>query len=213
MLDDEEFNHFAIASAQLIQSGAIQPMQMAVLMGYAHRQDSRCQITNLDVKEQMAQAGLSEYVAEACIHQYFFDVEDGVKNIGPVDLGSKDIPVLAAIKATKPDGTNLLTGEVPQHLTAPLLEIIEAAADAAGVSLTDTAQSYLRSDGHGNLDIVEGGVSRAFNGVTSAAIDKQAEKFLQEMKDNPFFASVAPPDDWGSPDPDTRKENPHAPDQ
>lgn len=211
MLDDDMFRHFTIASLQLLEQGALKPMQYAELMCLAHRDTTRCVTTDLDVLDEIREAGLGDYVVSASIHQYFISA-DSAFAIGPVEI-NPDKPILAAIKATKPDGSNLLTGDIPQHLAPRILEIIEAAAEAAGIKMTDADSSYLRHDGMGNIDIVSGGVTRAFNGATQKAIEQQVSSYLQEMKDNPFFASIAPPDDWGSPDPGTRKENPNAPDQ
>ena len=215
MIDDYEFKHFLTAAAELTRVGALTEVQFIELAALGHHPESRCESTELvGIKERLEDAGIGGFIANMAVKQFFIHIPDEFKDIdqplGLVDLGDGTIPVLLALDARNADGSKVLSEHIPEHITERILEVVHAVALEQGIDITPDNQSFLKSDGRGNVSHVTGGVNGAFNGKTSETIDAEADAFIKEMANNPFFASTASPD-WGSPDTNTRKENPHDP--
>jgi len=215
VIEDDEFKHFVFAAAELTRAGAISEGEFVELVALGHHPESRCESTELvDIKAKLRDAGLSSYIADIVVKRYFVHIPDGFKAeerpLGLVDLGDGTIPVLLALDARNEDGSRVLFVSDAADTTERILEIIQAVALEQGLDITPTDQSFLKTDGKGRVTRVTGGINGAFNGKTSETIDAEADAFIKEMANNPFFASTASPD-WGSPDTNTRKENPHDP--
>jgi len=215
VIEGDNFKHFMVATAELVRDNHLSEMEFIELVTLAHHPDSRCESTDLvGVKARLDDAGLGGYIADVAVVRYFVHIPDGFRAaerpLGDIDLGDGTIPVLLALDARDANGKRVLSENVPGHLSDKILELVDAIAREQGIVMAPDNQSFLKYDGRGDVTRVTGGISGAFNGKTSETIDAEADAFIKEMANNPFFASTASPD-WGSPDTDTRKENPHDP--